>query len=170
MPRKLKVFRTTAGFHDAYVAAPSRAAALRAWGATTDLFAMDAAEQVTDPKHMAEPLARPGEVIRKSRGSDKEHMAAVESPAAKRKIKLSSAPKPKPRPSRADLEKAEKRLKGAEAEHAENKQAFEQEKAAVRVREDAARRAFKATRSELEAIREAEADAYDKLLQQWQAH
>ena len=35
---KLKVFRTPIGFHDAYVAAPSRAAALRAWGADTDLF------------------------------------------------------------------------------------------------------------------------------------
>ncbi len=33
MARKLKVFRTPAGFHDAYVAAPSRKAALAAWGA-----------------------------------------------------------------------------------------------------------------------------------------
>jgi hypothetical protein len=30
MPRKLKVFRTPIGFHDAYVAAPSRKAALEA--------------------------------------------------------------------------------------------------------------------------------------------
>ena len=30
MPRKLKVFRTPTGFHDAYVAAPSRKAALEA--------------------------------------------------------------------------------------------------------------------------------------------
>ncbi len=68
MARKLKVFRTIAGFHDAYVAAPSRAAALRAWGATTDLFAMDAAEEVTDPELMKEALADPGVVTRKSRG------------------------------------------------------------------------------------------------------
>ena len=77
MPRQLKVFRTMTGFHDAYVAAPSRAAALRAWGATTDLFAMDAAEQVTDPKLTAEPLAKPGEVIKQLRGSDEEHLAAA---------------------------------------------------------------------------------------------
>ena len=38
---KLKVFRTAIGFHDAYVASPSRAAALRAWGADTDLFPPD---------------------------------------------------------------------------------------------------------------------------------
>ena len=30
---RLKVFRTSIGFHDAYVAAPSRKAALEAWGA-----------------------------------------------------------------------------------------------------------------------------------------
>ena len=37
--RRLKVFRTAIGFHDAYVAAPSRKAALEAWGTDKDLFA-----------------------------------------------------------------------------------------------------------------------------------
>ena len=60
---KLKVFRTTIGFHDAYVATPSRAAALRAWGATTDLFAMGAAEEVAQEALMAKPLAAPGAII-----------------------------------------------------------------------------------------------------------
>ena len=69
MPRKLKVFRTTIGFHDAYVAAPSRKAALAAWGTTKDLFATEAAEEVTDPDLMAEPLARPDEVIQRTRGT-----------------------------------------------------------------------------------------------------
>ena len=67
MPRRLKVFRTTIGFHDAYVAAPSRKAALSAWGTTKDLFASEAAEEVTEPALIAEVLARPGEVIRKRR-------------------------------------------------------------------------------------------------------
>ena len=48
MPRKLKVFRTSAGFDDAYVAAPSRKAALAAWGADADLFARGVAEEVSD--------------------------------------------------------------------------------------------------------------------------
>jgi hypothetical protein len=68
MPRRLKVFRTPTGFHDAYVAAPSRKAALEAWGATSDLFARGAAEEITDQRLMAEPLAHPGEVIHVSRG------------------------------------------------------------------------------------------------------
>src|SRR6185312_8207523 len=56
MPRKLRVFRTPIGFHDAYVAAPSRKAALAAWGAEANLFARGTAEQVSDPKLMLEPL------------------------------------------------------------------------------------------------------------------
>ncbi len=77
MARALKVFRTSTGFHDAYVAAASRAAALRAWGSEHDLFARGAAEEITDPVLMAEPLAKPGEVIRRSRGSLAEQLAAL---------------------------------------------------------------------------------------------
>ena len=77
MAKALKVFRTPIGFHDAYVAAPSMKAALAAWGASTNLFAAGAAEVVTDPKLTKEPLARPGEVIRKPRGTDAEHVRAL---------------------------------------------------------------------------------------------
>ncbi len=168
MPRQFKVFRTMTGFHDAYVAAPSRAAALRAWGATTDLFAMDAAEQVTDPKLTAAPLARPGEVIKQVRGSEEEHLAAA-SPATKPKVKVPSIPKAKPRPSRDSLEKAERLLEDAEAQRAQEKEAFEQERTALRKREDAARRAFDANRSKLDLARQAQADAYDEALAKWRA-
>jgi len=77
MPRRLKVFRTTIGFHDAYVAAPSRKAALAAWGATKDLFAMEAAEEVTDTELMEEPLAHPSQVIQKVRGSLEQQLDAL---------------------------------------------------------------------------------------------
>src|ERR1044072_8487848 len=75
--QKLKVFRTAIGFHDAYVAAPSQKAALEAWGADSNIFAQGIAEQVTDPKLIEEPLSRPGEVIKKLRGSHEEHVAAL---------------------------------------------------------------------------------------------
>ena len=83
---KLKVFRTRIGFHDVCVAAPSRAAALRAWGSTTDLFAMDAAEEVTEPALMKKSLADPGNVIKHLRGSGADHMAVnvKEPPSAAR--------------------------------------------------------------------------------------
>lgn len=74
---KLKVYRTAAGFHDAYVAAPSQKAALAAWGSDHDLFARGIAELVTDPDLSAEPLASPGVVIKRSRGTTAEQIAAL---------------------------------------------------------------------------------------------
>ena len=94
---RLKVYRTAAGFEDALVAAPSQAAALRAWGARGDLFALGEADVVTDPELTAGPLARPGEVVRRPRGD----MAAM----------LAAAPKPKP-PSSAAREPAGGRAPG----------------------------------------------------------
>jgi hypothetical protein len=116
---KLKVFCTPIGFHDAYVAAPSRKAALNAWGADANLFARGVAEQVTDPKLLKEPLARPGEVIRKLRGSLAEHLGALaadpQRPKPPRKRKSATSP-----PSRSNLESAEQALADAEAAHAED--------------------------------------------------
>lgn len=119
---KLKVFRTAIGFHDAYVAAPSKKAALKAWGTTKDLFARGAAEVVTDPALTHEPLANPGEVFKLSRGSAAEQMAALakDKPSAPRTTKpaMSKVAKPKaPRPDRAVLDAAEAALRDAEAEH-----------------------------------------------------
>src|SRR5919106_3372766 len=92
--QKLKVFRTPIGFHDAYVAAPSQRAALEAWGAEANIFAQGIAEQVTDPKLMEEPLARPGEVIKRLRGSAEEHVAALPKEARKK-----ATPSPQPSPA-----------------------------------------------------------------------
>lgn len=117
---KLKVYRTVAGFHDAYVAAPSQKAALEAWGSERDLFARGIAEQVTDPALIAEPLAAPGTVVKRSRGTSAEQIAALPDPqpdtpgrnastgkarakppspgSAKAKFKPSPTPTPKPKP------------------------------------------------------------------------
>ena len=125
--RKFKVFRTPIGFHDAYVAAPSRKAALEAWGADSNIFAQGIAEEVTDPALMEEPLARPGEVIRRARGSAEEHVAATDSqrPAKKeggsriKENRPSLRPSPAKRerrkkPSREELDAAEEALEKAE--------------------------------------------------------
>src|SRR3990170_1546630 len=108
MPRKLKVFRTATGFHDAYVAAPSRKAALAAWGADADLFARGVAEQVTEPKLTAGPLERPGEVIKVSRGDlsaqlkalgprKKKAEAKAEEPEEPAKPRKAAKPEPPPK-------------------------------------------------------------------------
>lgn len=121
--RKLKVYRTAAGFNDLYVAASSQKAALAAWGSEHDLFARGVAELVTDPALSAEPLASPGSVVKRSRGTAADQLAALppvskkarssddasEAPskAAPSDAKPKPAPKPKQKPSRADVDRAE---------------------------------------------------------------
>ncbi|MBY8823476.1 hypothetical protein [Sphingomonas colocasiae] len=129
---KLKVFRTPIGFHDAYVAAPSQKAALAAWGADADLFARGVAERVSDPRLAAEPLEKPGEVIRRTRGTAAEHLAALprdrarrhpeaavggrdttekSGPAEKPRASIrKSSPRRRPRPSREKLDALEREL------------------------------------------------------------
>lgn len=142
----LKVFRTAIGFHDAYVAAPSQKAALKAWGADANLFAAGLAERVEDPELMREPLANPGTVVRRLRGTLAEHIAALPKdevrpakrppkpsaeippaapPTAKaRAPKPAPPPKPRPRPDRAPLDKAEAELADLAHRHAAAKAAF----------------------------------------------
>jgi hypothetical protein len=124
-PKKLKVFRTPIGFHDAYVAAPSQKAALEAWGAGSNLFAQGAAEVVTDAKLTKAPLARPGEVVRVLRGSEAEQIRALgqarkakgdrpsPGPARKREGRKARAP----RPRSAAVDRAEQAIARAEERH-----------------------------------------------------
>ena len=143
MPKKqkLKVFRTATGFYDAYVAAPSQKAALAAWGSKHDLFARGVAELVEDPALTEEPLAQPGVVIRRSRGTADEQLAAL-GPALKRTtkraklpdepkapIRRKEKPKPfKPKPDRSALDEAERRLAKLEERHVEELAELERKK------------------------------------------
>ncbi len=185
---RLKVFRTPIGFHDAYVAAPSQKAALEAWGSDKDLFASGAAERIDDPELMREPLANPGKVIRKLRGTMAEHMAALpkDSPAPRKKAVRSEdaedaaparkakpvakpPPRSKPRPDRTALARAEAELTAAEARH-------EGERAALAKRQadlDRERRKLEADqareRGRLDRKVEAAREKYDRAMQAWRA-
>jgi hypothetical protein len=158
MPRKLKVFRMPIGFEDAYVAAPSRKAALEAWGAEHDQFARGVAEEVTDPKLTKGPLARPGEVIRKSRGDLASQLKALP-PRPKAKAAKPQPPKkaakPKPPPKRDKVDAAERALKETQQRHREERAKLEAQLNALQARQekevakltaarDAARAAFRA--------------------------
>lgn len=166
MPGALKVFRTAAGFHDAYVAAPSRKAALAAWGADVDLFARGIAEQVTDPKLTAEPLKKPGEVIMLSRGGLADQLKALgprRKKAAEPKPGKAAPKKAKP-PSRAQLDKAEAALEAAERRNAAEMAKLGAEQAKLQKKIDAL-----AARHQREAVKlkqrrkQAEADYRDAL-------
>lgn len=149
---KLKVFRTAIGFHDAYVAAPSRKAALEAWGSDKDLFARGVAELVTDAELSAEPLARPGTVVKRLRGSAAEQLAAL--PPAKVPTAAKEKTEPKaPRPSRAALDAAEQAIADTRAEHERARRALEQSQ-----------------RKELERLERARAqaeEAFEKKMRRW---
>jgi colicin import membrane protein len=70
MARKLKTYQTSLGFFDLAIAAPSMAAALRAWGSDTNLFEQGFAKETDDPATVAATLAKPGIVLRRPVGSD----------------------------------------------------------------------------------------------------
>ncbi len=188
--QKLKVFRTPIGFHDAYVAAPSRKAALEAWGTDRDLFARGAAEQVDDQELMAEPLANPGKVIRRSRGTTAEQIAALPEdrrkarradetreevappPSGKSKrgatAKKVAAPEPRPKPSRVKLDQAEQALAGEEQDAGDALEALarrERELARERGRLEAEQ---ERKRARLQAHVDKERAAYERAMRDWQ--
>ena len=130
MPR-MKVFCTTSGFYDTIVAAPSKPAALKAWGAKTDLFSMGIATVVSDPKIAKKALERPGEVIRLKRSGE-------EAPPPPKKVRR------KP-PNRKQLEAAEKRLRALQSRQATEREqldcqleALEKKRASLKQRHDKA--------------------------------
>jgi len=177
MPRKLKVFRTPIGFHDAYVAAPSRKAALEAWGSGADLFARGAAEEVTDPKLTVEPLNHPGEVIRVSRGDLKAQLKALgprKKAAAKAKIppqtetetkaKLS---RPKPPPKRDKVDKAEAALDAERSKQAKERAAIEKQIATREAKLDTLKKQQAKALARLEDRLDEAKAAYAEALEAW---
>jgi hypothetical protein len=69
MARTLKTYQTSLGFFDLAVAAPSMKAALKAWGADSNLFHQGAAKQSEDPDVIAATMAAPGVVLKRPVGS-----------------------------------------------------------------------------------------------------
>ena len=169
MPKaaKLKVYRTPIGFHDAYVAAPSQKAALEAWGADANLFARGVAEQVADPKLMEEPLARPGEVVRKLRGSLDEHLEALPD-GSKRPKPARKAKEPAPPPSRTRLEAAERALAEAEALQGERLAELKRQEEALARQRRTLEAAQATKRASLEKALKKERQAYDRAVARWQ--
>lgn len=189
---KLKVYRTAAGFHDAYVAAPSQKAALAAWGSDHDLFARGIAELVTDPDLSAEPLASPGVVIKRSRGTTAEQIAALPARASAMARKTEVAdedeggprrsrakvaptptpaaapkPKPKPKPSRRALEAAEEAFEACESEFRRTlRKIADREAALARERRELERSRDKAVEKARAAV-EDEKQRYDDALAEW---
>jgi hypothetical protein len=170
---KLKVYRTPIGFHDAYVAAPSQKAALAAWGTTKNLFSRGAAELVTDVKLTKEPLARPGEVIKRARGSAAEHREAAGSgkdTAGEGKTATERKPvRRKPRPDRKPLEKAEQALSTARQRHERARADIDRRLEALQAKRRELVKTQESEIADLEKEREARESAYRRALDKWEA-
>lgn len=176
--RPLKVFRTSIGFHDAYVATTSRKAALEAWGAGTDLFASGSAELVTDAKLAEAPLDQPGIVIRVARGSTAQHLAAAgkghkrETKAERAEIQAPDTPaeaKTKAaRPSRARLDKAEAALRREAEKYGARMTEIDAKIEALRCEREALRSKRDGQMRELEERRKHELQAYRAVLNDWE--
>lgn len=180
MARKLKVFRTPTGFHDAYVAASSRKAALKAWGTDVDLFARGAAEEVADPDLMEEALSRPGEVIRKARGTTEEHFTALpdkpsrsnkkdDAAPTKTKTKAKAKAKPKRRPSRVKLDEAEQAIEVEDDRYEAARRALADREAALRAERQALDAEHERERKQLEDRRSEQETRYKRAVKTWRA-
>ncbi len=171
------------GFHDAYVAAPSQKAAAEAWGADVAVFARKEAELVTDPKLMEEPLASPGKVVKRLRGTAAEQIAALGADEDAPRLRSGGAgesakghtkvtprkppPKPKPRPSRAALEEAEQALEAAEARQRQERAALAEREAALAREREALEKKQRQEHERLEGRREKAEAAYQEALRRW---
>lgn len=177
---RLKVFRVPIGFHDAYVAAPSQKAAIEAWGSDRDVFARGEAELVTDPTLTAEPLARPGEVVKRLRGTAAEQLAALPpNKAAAAPRRKEGRPEPRrqakpartaaPRPSRAALERAEAALAQAGDKREAVLNRLREQEAALAKERAKLEKAHGVELEKLKTKRDKAAAAYEQAMERWRS-
>jgi hypothetical protein len=156
--RKLKVFQAQLGFYDTVVAAPSKSAALKAWGTHQDLFATGQARLAEDPAAVEAALAHPDTPLKRAVGSKDAFAVEAESlpdvPEAQKrparadggKGKADAAPAPRPKPDRRPLDAAEAALRELEAERAREEEDFRRRQDELDAAKAAARAAFASRR------------------------
>ena len=136
---RLKVFQAQLGFFDSVVAAPSQAAALRAWGIHQNLFADGRASIADDPQAVAAALAYPEVPLKRAVGSadafglESARLPTVpdapKTPAATPKTKAKPAAARRPAADRSGLDAAEAALRRLDEDR-------KREEAALRRRQD----------------------------------
>ena len=171
--RKLKVFEAQIGFYDTVVAAPSQAAALRAWGTHQNLFADGQARLATDEAAVEAALAHPEVLLRRAVGSTDAFaltptgLPKVPAPAnAKGKARAKSKREPrKPEPppvDRSKLDAAEAELLRLDEERKTEEAALQREVDALQVKRAQAQAAYVAARKKAAAAVASALSAYRK--------
>ncbi|MHB0767536.1 cell envelope biogenesis protein TolA [Bradyrhizobium sp. 5.13L] len=164
--RKLKTYRTSLGFYDQAIAAPSMKAALEAWGASSNLFHQGAATETEDPDIVAATMAKPGIVLRRPVGSDGPFSESAELPTdlgedeGKRQRRPERKPKREStkRPARAARKPSRKIDDQAARKAAAAFEKEERRREAERRKEEAARAKERARRDKAVATAQAALD------------
>jgi len=174
--RKLKVFQAQIGFFDTVVAAPSRAAALRAWGVRQDLFAEKLAHPTDDPEAVKAALAHPEIPLKRPAGAsdpfEVEPGGLPEPPPAPKsgktakvetKTKGKTKPKPEPEPpppDRSALDEAERALRDLDERRRKQEAALRRRQAALQAEADKAESAYLEERQKVSAALVAAREAW----------
>ena len=150
--RKLKVFQAQFGFYDTVVAAPSQAAALRAWGVNQNLFASGEAKVTTDEAAIAAATAHPETPLRRAVGSSNPFALeptglpdvpdAPKKPAAKPAAKAKPSAPARPPADRSKLDAAEKALGELDERRKREEADFRREAEDLETRRAAAQSAY----------------------------
>src|SRR5579872_4228488 len=143
MAAKLKVFLTSDGLTDYYVATSSKPKALAAWGVKQDLFKDGRAEETDDPALTAAALEKPGEVLQRPAGGQPPVIPPLTRPAPRKALRAPpprrpSPPPPPPKPSPEALRRLadlERRMAGLEVSFERQQQDFAAERATLEARE-----------------------------------
>ena len=101
MARKLKTYKTSVGFFELAVAAPSMKAALEAWGSDTNLFQLGAAKETDETSIVEATMAKPGVVLKRPVGT---HGAFTINAQLPKHLPV-NGPDEKPLPPRSKTEK-----------------------------------------------------------------
>ncbi|MGH8338508.1 MAG: hypothetical protein ACRETL_17160 [Gammaproteobacteria bacterium] len=149
--RRLKVFQAQFGFYDSVVAAPSQAAALRAWGTHQNLFASGEAKVTTDEAAIAAATAHPDTPLRRAVGSPAPfaleptslpRMPDRQKAASKTAVKL-ALPAPARLPAnRSELDVAEKALLALDERRQSEEGDLRRDKEELEARRQAAQSAY----------------------------
>jgi hypothetical protein len=135
VPAHRKTFVTESGFYELAVAAPSMAAARRAWGFAHDPFRTGLARATDDPAIIKAAEANPGLVLRRPLGSKGAFKQNPDPPL----VKGAAKPRVKkmPAPDKAAIEAARKILAAAQKRHRARQKELDEQSARL----DAERRA-----------------------------
>jgi hypothetical protein len=141
--RRLKVFQAQIGFYDTVVAAPSQAAALRAWGIHQNLFASGDAKIVTEAAAVAAALEHPETPLRRAVGSnDPFQLEPANPPKAAGAPKRSAGKGARAPADRAALDAAEAALRKLDASRKREEADFQRRQEALDAEKDQARSAY----------------------------